>query len=117
MYVASVQPGAIDTAMWDKARRADWSAEASKRDLELYGEAYRAFREFEARNARGALPCDAVSQAIFHALTARRPRTRYLVGRDARLYGRLAQIFPDRVVDWITRRVMGLGRARFPRAG
>ena len=117
MHVASVEPGAIDTAMWEKARRYDWSAEASKRDLDLYAEGYRAFREFEKRNAKGAVPCDAVSRAIFHALTARRPRTRYLVGRDARLYARLAQICPDRALDWVTRRVMGLGAARGSRTG
>jgi NAD(P)-dependent dehydrogenase (short-subunit alcohol dehydrogenase family) len=109
MHVASVEPGAIETAMWDKARQADWSAQTSKQDLDLYGEAYRAYRAFEERNAAGAVPCDAVSQAIFHALTAKRPRTRYLVGRDARLYARLAHIFPDRFVDWVTRKVMGLG--------
>ena len=58
-----------------------------------------------------------MSRAIFHALTARKPRTRYLVGTDARLYGRLAQICPDRLVDWITRKVMGLGSARSRRSG
>jgi NAD(P)-dependent dehydrogenase (short-subunit alcohol dehydrogenase family) len=109
MHVASIEPGAIDTAMWDKTNRADWSAEASKQELDLYGEAYRAFRKFEGQNAAGAVPCDAVSRAIFHALTARKPRTRYLVGRDARLYVRLAQICPDRLIDWVTRKVMGLG--------
>ena len=114
MHVACVEPGAIDTAMWDKGREDDWSAEASKQDLELYGEGYQAFRRFSERNAAGAISCDAASQAIFHALTARRPRTRYLVGTDARLYGRLTQIFPDRFVDWITRKVMGLGGVRFP---
>jgi NAD(P)-dependent dehydrogenase (short-subunit alcohol dehydrogenase family) len=109
MHVASVEPGAIDTAMWDKARQADWTAEAKEQELELYGKAYQAFRKFEEQNATGAVPCDAVSQAILHALTASRPRTRYLVGRDARLYGGLARIFPDRVVDWVTRKVMRLG--------
>jgi NAD(P)-dependent dehydrogenase (short-subunit alcohol dehydrogenase family) len=116
MHVVSIEPGAIETAMWEKARQADWGAEASAAHLDLYGEAYRAFREFEARNARGAVPCDAVSEAIFQALTARRPRTRYLVGRDARLYARLARIFPDRIVDWVTRKVMGLGGLRFLRS-
>jgi NAD(P)-dependent dehydrogenase (short-subunit alcohol dehydrogenase family) len=108
MHVASVEPGAIETAMWDKGRQTDWSAEASKQDLDLYGEAYQAFRKFEAQTAKGAVPCDQVSRAIFHALTARRPRTRYLVGRDARIYARLAQLCPDRFVDWVTRKVMGL---------
>jgi NAD(P)-dependent dehydrogenase (short-subunit alcohol dehydrogenase family) len=117
MHVACVEPGAIDTAMWDKGREDDWSAEASKQDLDLYGEGYQAFRRFSERNAAGAISCDAVSQAIFHALTARRPRIRYLVGTDALLYGRLAQICPDRLVDWITRKVMGLGGVRSPRTG
>jgi NAD(P)-dependent dehydrogenase (short-subunit alcohol dehydrogenase family) len=109
MHVASVEPGAIDTAIWDKGREDDWSAQASRQDLELYGDGYRAFRRFSEKNAAGAIPCDAVSQAIFHALTARRPRTRYLIGTDARVYGRLARFCPDRVVDWVTRKVMGLG--------
>jgi NAD(P)-dependent dehydrogenase (short-subunit alcohol dehydrogenase family) len=117
MHVAAVEPGAIDTPIWEKGRAADWSSEATARALELYGEGYRAFRRFEEQNAVGAVSCDAVSQAILHALTARRPRTRYLIGRDARLYGGLARIFPDRVVDWITRKVMGLGRVRASRAG
>jgi len=115
MHVASVEPGAIETPMWDKARGYDWTAEATEQELDLYGKAYHAFRKFEEQNAAGAVPCDAVSQAIHHALTARRPRTRYLVGRDARLYGLLARIFPDRAVDWVTRKVMGLGAARASR--
>jgi NAD(P)-dependent dehydrogenase (short-subunit alcohol dehydrogenase family) len=117
MHVAVIEPGAIETPMWDKGREDDWSAGASKRDLDLYGEAYQAFRRFSEQTAAGAISCDAVSRAIFHALTARTPRTRYLVGTDARVYARLAQICPDRVVDWVTRRVMGRGSARSSRRG
>ena len=50
MHVASVQPGSIDTAMWDKARQYDWTDEATGQDLDLYGKAYRAFRAFEEAN-------------------------------------------------------------------
>ena len=109
MHVASVQPGYIATAMLEKARDADWSAEASKRELDLYGEGYRAFKKFESENVEGAVACDVVSRAIFHALTARRPRTRYQVGKNARLFVGLAKFSPDRLVDWITRKAMGLG--------
>jgi NAD(P)-dependent dehydrogenase (short-subunit alcohol dehydrogenase family) len=108
MHVASVEPGYIATAMLEKAREADWSAEASERDLELYGEGYRAFKEFERQNVESAVSCEVVTRAIFHALTARRPRTRYQVGKNARLFVALAQLFPDRAVDWVTRKVMGL---------
>jgi NAD(P)-dependent dehydrogenase (short-subunit alcohol dehydrogenase family) len=117
MHVVSIQPGAIQTPMWEKGREDDWSAEASERGLDLYGEAYRAFLAFSEKNAAGAISCDAVSRAIFHALTVRKPRTRYLVGADARLYGTLAGIFPDRALDWITRKVMGLGGVRSSRKG
>jgi NAD(P)-dependent dehydrogenase (short-subunit alcohol dehydrogenase family) len=117
MHVVVIEPGAIETPMWDKGREDDWSAGASKRDLDLYGEAYQAFRRFSEQNAAGAISCDAVSRAIFHALTARTPRTRYLVGTDARVYAGLAQICPDRVVDWVTRKVMGRGSTRASRRG
>lgn len=108
MQVVSIEPGAIDTAMWAKNQQAEWTAEASEQQLDLYGKAYRAFRKAEAGSAAGAVPCDVVSQVIHHALTARRPRARYLVGRDAQLFARIAQVFPTRIVDWITRKVMGL---------
>jgi NAD(P)-dependent dehydrogenase (short-subunit alcohol dehydrogenase family) len=115
--VVAVEPGAIETPMWDKGSQDDWSAAASQQNLALYGEAYRAFRRFSEQTAAGAISCDAVSRAIFHALTAKTPRARYLVGTDARVYGRLAQICPTRVLDWLTRKVMGLGRARSPQTG
>ena len=45
-----------------------------------------------------ASPPEIVVRAVVHALTARRPRARYLVGFDARL--RLAlEALPARVVD------------------
>jgi len=108
MHVVSVEPGAIGTPMWDKGRRDDWAVTASPHDLALYGKAFGAFRDFSERNAAAAIPADAVSRVIHKALTATTPRTRYLVGNDARVYARLAQLFPDWVVDWIGRRVMGL---------
>ncbi len=119
MHVAAVEPGAIKTPMWDKGRtdQRDWADRASKEQLDLYGEGYQAFRKFNERNAAGAVPCDAVSKAIFHALTAKTPRTRYLVGTDARVYARLAQICPDRLMDWVARKVMGLGSVRSSRRG
>ncbi len=115
MHVVVVEPGSIDTAMWVKDREADWSAVASRPQLELYGEAYQAWRKFMEGTAKGAIPCDAVSRVIFHALTADTPRTRYLVGTDARIFARLAWICPDRVMDWIGRKLMGLGSIRAAR--
>jgi hypothetical protein len=47
---------------------------------------------------------------IADAVEARRPRTRYLVGRDAKVMARLVAVLPDRVVDRLIARNLGLGR-------
>ncbi len=106
IHVALIEPGAIKTAIWDKATVNDWSAKATPAQLDLYGEAYRQFRKLIADSAQKAVPCDQVSQAILHALTATKPRTRYLVGKDARLLARLAALLPDRVLDGVLRKAM-----------
>jgi hypothetical protein len=45
------------------------------------------------------LPADAAAKVIAKAITARKPRTRYTVGRDAALITRLARFLPDRTLD------------------
>ena len=49
-----------------------------------------------------------MAAAIEHALTARRPRTRYLVGLDAKVQARVKPSIPTRVFDRIVARAMGL---------
>ena len=50
------------------------------------------------------------SQTILRAVTAARPRTRYLIGTDAKLFARLKRILPDRWMDAIIFRLVGLPR-------
>jgi hypothetical protein len=47
-----------------------------------------------------------VAEAIGHALTAKRPRARYLVGRDAKMRAPAAAVLPDRVLDRLVGRAM-----------
>jgi short-subunit dehydrogenase len=51
------------------------------------------------RPGRGGLAPEEVADVVVHALTTKRPRTRYLVGRDAKLRARAARVLPDRVFD------------------
>jgi hypothetical protein len=53
--------------------------------------------------SENAIPPERVAEAVYHALTAARPKTRYLVGTDARVAARLAWLLPDRLVDRIVR--------------
>jgi NAD(P)-dependent dehydrogenase (short-subunit alcohol dehydrogenase family) len=108
MHVVSIQPGVIDTAMWEKGLREDWNEVLSEQQLELYGDVWRVVHKVAEKAAAGAVPPTAVSQAIFQALTARRPRTRYAVGRDAQLLVLLAWLLPDRTRDWVARKFLGL---------
>jgi hypothetical protein len=49
-----------------------------------------------------------VAEAIGHALTARRPRARYLVGRDAKMRAPAAAVLPARVMDRVVARMLGV---------
>jgi hypothetical protein len=48
-----------------------------------------------------------VAEVIGTALTADRPRTRYLVGTDAKVQARMARLLPDRVMDRLIGRAFG----------
>jgi hypothetical protein len=52
----------------------------------------------EAETPRSAIAAVQVVKAVKHAMTARRPKARYLVGRDARLW-LLLNLLPDQWRD------------------
>jgi NAD(P)-dependent dehydrogenase (short-subunit alcohol dehydrogenase family) len=83
--VAIIEPGVIATPIWKTSERhADSFLGTLPTGLQqYYGRALDALRARAARGM-GGLPPDRVADAVEHALTARRPRARYLVGRDAR---------------------------------
>ena len=63
-------------------------------------------RQFMQRDV--ALTKLPVAKAIQRALSARRPRTRYAVGADAKLLAPLSRLLPDRAKDAIFGRLLGL---------
>ena len=60
------------------------------------------------RLADGAMPVDKVVRAVLHALSARRPKTRYYINLQTRLLFRPFKLIPDRIRDWFIRRGIGL---------
>ena len=107
--VAIVEPGAIKTEIWNKAGdtvarlETDYPSDAR----ELYArhiEGVKKGIEFQVKNA---VPAEKVAKAVEHALLSSRPRTRYLVGRDARLMATMRRLLPDRRLDAVVRRISG----------
>lgn len=108
--VVAIEPGSIATPIWERGeQRADAAAEHAPPAQEaLYGKRIESFRKAVRRTAQRGISPDKVAASIHHALTARRPRTRYLVGADARGQALLARVAPDRLMDRIVGRAMGL---------
>lgn len=104
LHVAIIEPATIATPMWSKPQRS--VEELPPEAGELYGERIQQFRRLAAeRSAAHAVSTDGVAKAIQHALTAPRPRTRYLVGPDA--WRRAAvQWLPDRARDRVLTRFL-----------
>jgi NAD(P)-dependent dehydrogenase (short-subunit alcohol dehydrogenase family) len=97
--VSIVEPASIATAIWQKgAARADELQARSKAEVaELYAPAVRSFRKVALARGPGA-DADLVAKAVEHALTATRPKARYLVGRDAHLRAWIERL-PTRLRD------------------
>jgi NAD(P)-dependent dehydrogenase (short-subunit alcohol dehydrogenase family) len=103
IHVSLIRPGTIATPIWSKPQPlADTlSAEA----LERYGARMDAMRKSAAARAARAAPVESVVKAVEHALTAERPDTRYLVGRDAHLRA-VVERLPDRWRDRVVSRAL-----------
>lgn len=108
MQVSIIEPGVIKTPIWDKSSR-DARVRGEKMPEEawgLYGELIAGVRGGQDKVVAGAVPPEFVARAVFHALTARRPKTRYLVGTDAKIQARVEAWLPDRLFDWLVLSVM-----------
>lgn len=109
IHVAIVEPGVISTPIWETATDA-WAQTRSEMEDEVdvyYGSWIRALLRRAEAGVTGGQPSD-VARVVEHALTASRPRARYVVGRDARMRLWLERL-PWRLRDRLIRK--GVERA------
>jgi NAD(P)-dependent dehydrogenase (short-subunit alcohol dehydrogenase family) len=108
--VSIIEPGSVKTPIWEKAlAMADNLVGKIDADsAALYHADAESFRQAFAKVADKAIPVHHVVRAVVHALTARRPRTRYRVGLDARLGVPLVKMLPDRWRDYFVKKELGL---------
>jgi NAD(P)-dependent dehydrogenase (short-subunit alcohol dehydrogenase family) len=108
IHVCLVEPGSVKTPIWGKARETA-SALAVPPELQHeYGRVPGAFAKVLADSERRGVSPEHVAATIERALTARRPRARYLVGRDARGMLLAHTLLPTRAFDRVLRRALGL---------
>lgn len=107
--VSLIEPGGVKTPIWEKglATADDLEAAMPPEAHTRYGHIVDAMRRQvdRIRTDTGMDPSE-VADKIVHALTAERPRTRYLIGRDARARWALAKRLPDRAFDAIVARAL-----------
>jgi NAD(P)-dependent dehydrogenase (short-subunit alcohol dehydrogenase family) len=107
--VALVEPGSIATPIWGKGEQAGDALLAAlpPEGRQVYGERLERFAAAARRTGERGIAPGKVAEAVAHALTAEQPKTRYLVGRDARGQALLAAVLGDRVLDRLLRRLVG----------
>jgi NAD(P)-dependent dehydrogenase (short-subunit alcohol dehydrogenase family) len=100
--VIGVNPGPIQTPIWDKAEALEITPFAGTD----YEKALLYTQEFAINRGRKGLPVEAVSKVIGRALESQRPKTRYPVVGNRLTGWTLPQWLPDKLVDWIVNRML-----------
>jgi NAD(P)-dependent dehydrogenase (short-subunit alcohol dehydrogenase family) len=106
--VTLLEPGNVATPIWQKAERRALETIDDFPDpgRELYRERIGAFHRYTTQAAMTGIPPDRVAAVVRRALAARKPRSRYAIGWDARILGRCAQLVPGRLRRLIVQRVV-----------
>jgi NAD(P)-dependent dehydrogenase (short-subunit alcohol dehydrogenase family) len=108
--VIVIEPGGIKTPIWTKGNKLadEMISEMPPEAERLYGRLVAGVRRetVKIERERGLSP-RAVAEVIGTALTVERPRTRYVVGREAKVRANLARLLPDRAMDRLIGRALG----------
>jgi len=108
--VSIIEPGVIATPILRNSISAAENAmkEVPGQKRKLYEMAIAAGLKASDGIVRAAIPVEVVVKSVVHAITSRRPKTRYVVGMDARLVSIFCRLMPDRMIDHIMLKGMGL---------
>jgi len=107
--VVVVEPAQTDTDMWRTADTMveDLEAGLSAEHRSLYAKHIAGFKKMIPVSQRMAVPTAKVSAVVEEALTAKRPRARYIVGLGPKAQVALMSVMPTRMRDIALRKVSG----------
>lgn len=106
IHVSAIQPGTTATPIWSKAlsHAEEVAPQYPPEALQLYGPLFdEQFTSLRKRIGRG-IPVETVAEAVYHALAASTPKTRYVIGRSTKM-----RLWIERLPDRLRDRVM-IGR-------
>jgi NAD(P)-dependent dehydrogenase (short-subunit alcohol dehydrogenase family) len=105
--VVLIEPASIHTEAVDKLERdaERLMSQSDPRVRALYEDTFRRFVRIGLARERNGSPPQVVAHAVARALTIRRPRARYLVGKDARPMAVLAAALPTPLLDALRRKI------------
>ncbi|WP_099037738.1 SDR family NAD(P)-dependent oxidoreductase [Mycobacterium neglectum] len=107
--VVVVEPAQTDTDMWRTADTMveDLEAGLSAEHRGLYAKHIAGFKKMIPMSQKLAVPTEKVSAVVEEALTAKRPRARYIVGLGPRAQVALMSVMPTKLRDIALRKVSG----------
>lgn len=108
--VILVEPGVTATPILKKSINAaeELVLNLAPEACELYNASICAGRKAASKLIKAPIPAEVVAKTIAYALTTKKPRTRYLVGGDAKMAAILAKYVPDEIRESIILKRMGL---------
>jgi NAD(P)-dependent dehydrogenase (short-subunit alcohol dehydrogenase family) len=114
IHVSLVEPGSIKTPIFEKASAmsAQLLAALSSEAKALYARELKVLRALPKHAEHTAVAPEKVVRVVMHALSAKRPHTRYIVGLEAHLLINLFSLTPTRLGDMLMRNSFDL-MARF----
>jgi NAD(P)-dependent dehydrogenase (short-subunit alcohol dehydrogenase family) len=108
--VVLIEPGSIDTDIWRSGeQQLDHTVTSmSEEHRRLYGRLLTGTRKLVVATAKRAAPVEKVVDVVERAVTAERPRARYVVGADAKAQLALRSLLPTRAYDALLARMLGV---------
>lgn len=105
-----LEPGSIKTNIWDKSvsEGRDLVANLPPEADDLYGEAIESVFKMAGQAEKRGIEPQAVAEVVANALTLAQPKTRYVIGEDAKIQARLARFLPDRARDKALTKILRL---------
>ncbi len=113
--VSIIEPGVIKTPIWEKSINLvrNTIGEMPQEAEQYYGAVYKNLEDKMMKRVKekGTSP-EEVAKAIIHAVTAKNPKTRYLVGKDACFLRHFLTKLPDKIIDKLFCSRVGLDKRK-----